>query len=161
MPLLLTLIFLLLPSATYGYQNDHHGYQNEKKGFRDLEWGTSIDSVKDQMAILSSRNDGFRSYTKINEDLQMGSVKVKWISYNFWRSKLIEVQAEGDLNDYESMRDSLIYAFGEPNYGSNTWEGANTHIRLIKVVKYHRVSLYFQDIKGCEEYEKAGQTTGF
>lgn len=140
------------------------GYQNEPDGFRDIRWRTNLSQNDDftlseprvgvRIAVTQYFNNmqcgllGLKAkiYTRKNERLNFGNIKVKSMNYFTCSGILYGVYIEAnDYLDFIAIRDALIYRFGPPQKSENadreysidarytesySWAGSKTNISL-------------------------------
>lgn len=140
---------MILAFLSFKFNQDAHA---EVDGFRDLQWGTRLSTIKDQMNYVRTDPSygGVKIYSRKNEDLRMYNVEVQSIGYSFWMDKLssVIVRFRG-FSNFVHLRDSLFKRFGK---GHNTkrfikgyvWDGEVTNMALEynKVVKEGYLFLY-------------------
>ena len=131
---ILIIIFLSIPVLVLA-----KGYQNEKNGFRDLTWGTSFETVQNQMALVEDFGLG-KKYARKNDNLVIGDVRVKSILYVFnENNRLYAVMIKPEDDSWRALKMALTYNFGKPtpDEWSYSWEGEYTNIIIWK--KNHSV----------------------
>lgn len=127
----LFLFFCCFPSLSYAFAN-------EPDGFRGLVWGQSFDSVKDQM-VYSHKDASFGGtdiYTRVNDELIIGSAKLQKIEYAFWQGKLMSANIDViGSNNWAGLRDATFQRFGTGNQNNRYiekyyWAGNTTKMLL-------------------------------
>jgi hypothetical protein len=129
----LLFVFVLVGSAYAG--------TDEADGFNDLKWGTPFSQVKDEMTYVctSPAYGGIRFYTRKNDDLKIGTVRVQYINYGFWHDRFFTVIAVvPNHNNYDALKEVMFQRFGEGQELKQTsefytWTGKRTNI----VVEYN------------------------
>jgi len=125
----LALIFFLIPITA-------SAYPNEPDGFRDLQWGTNLETVKNQMVYETTSVDGkLKYYKKKNENLRLDNIKLEYISYGFSDNRLVRVEAK-PLVDVAEMDKACqwiedtcgVFSSIEYHSGLAFWEGDVTNI---------------------------------
>lgn len=137
-------------------QQVEQSYQNEPDGFRNMKWGTSLlisefqwlptkkytlddtlDSYIFKMDCIFFDGSEGDIYTNENNKLSFGDAKVKAIRYYTCRGDLYEVDIYGDGYSFVTVKDALIYKFGQPHetkndneYETYSWKGSKTNINL-------------------------------
>jgi hypothetical protein len=71
---------------------------DNKNGFRDLTFGTKIDSISDLKLVGSSGYDNF--YKKVDEKLKIGEYDIESITYVFYKNKFraVMIKSKGYVN---------------------------------------------------------------
>jgi hypothetical protein len=106
------LIILLLLSLFF--INICYAIWPKQWAFRDLFWGDSVSKLGDVIQTKKAtdpNSDGTDTYTKKEEILTLGLVKLNYIKYIFWQDLLMEIIIDGD-----NAWDLSIYA--RANYGT-------------------------------------------
>ena len=88
--------------------------KKEPKGFRDIEWGTDINTIPDMVLDRKPYDGGIIYYIKKNEKLNIGVVDVKKIRYGFYKDKFCAVKIYFNSNYTPYMFQILKAAYGEP-----------------------------------------------
>lgn len=140
-----TLIFVAIFLA---FTTNIFAYQNEPDGFRSMKWGTSFNEFKN-MKLKESAN-GFKTYTKTNDELKIGDVPLKFIEYDFWNNKFQGVTirvANGDSNFRQIVKMFKI-KFGnigdyKPTGSGDAWIGDITSIWVtyMQLVNYTEIRM--------------------
>jgi len=111
-------LFLLL--FTFGLFTAQSSAQYILDDFRGVKWGTHKDScVRDgkKMVLKPTQELGQKNtYTNADDDLTLGSVKLKNIYYIFTEDDLFErlVMTAHGKTDFRDMKYILTYKFGDP-----------------------------------------------
>lgn len=144
-------------------------FQNEPNGFRNIFWGTPIDSLKVIMEYNSSgefKGEKIDYYTRKGDDLSIGSVNLKAIFYHFWKGKFTDVsipfKAEASEDIVGRLSTILRIQFGNKcGYGERSylkqynWTGKITTIIMeFDGVTYTEGILYFYSTKLRDEMEQ-------
>lgn len=85
-------------------------------GFRDLVWGTNINTVADLIFQYTDPSyGGIDIYSRIGDELKIGTSKLDFIVYGFWQGKLysVTIQTSGYMN-FIGLKDACIEKFGNP-----------------------------------------------
>ncbi len=132
--ILVLALILLIGSVASAEYNPLSFKDKEPNGFRDLEWGTNINSI-DGMRV-AQEEDGGMSKTCVRDDekLQIGGAKLESIAYYFWNDKLesVLIIARGYRN-CERLKETTFQAFGMPCQlfrDHYCWRGEKTNITL-------------------------------
>ena len=129
--LLIIMTLTVFPTSSFAYT-----YQNEPDGFREIKWGTDFETVKDQLmfASLDESYGGIKVYTKINDEMNIGTASLESVEYCFWQNKFVMAYINVlGINNWLGVQDALKYKFGQ-GFKSNrfiedyTWVGNTTII---------------------------------
>lgn len=146
-------------------------YQNEPDGFRGITWGTDFETVKDQFILVDTDSSygGLQFYTRVNDEMTIGSASLESVNYVFWQNKF--AFSSIGLKSYKNwtgVQNALESKFGngfQPNdYISNYyWLGDITVIqsKYNKIQDTGLVTFVSRNIRNqMEEWEKAQAAAG-
>jgi len=126
-PWMCLIVWLLLPSAAFAFQN-------EPTGFREISWGTPLSAVQSQM-IPDGTPPG-QLYKRVNDKLTIGNATLMDISYEFHNGRFSQVymlSQEGLINE-KAMIAAFLGQFGAATDihegGLYVWKGSITNIIL-------------------------------
>lgn len=91
-----------------------HGDSDEPTGFRNIPWGTDINTLSDMELLDTDENcGGIREYKKKGDNLQIGAAKIDKISYSFWEGKFCSVSllTKGEVN-FACLREAVFLKYG-------------------------------------------------
>jgi len=143
---------------------------SEPDGFRGIKWGTDISTLSD-MEYLGTDPiyGGVKKYTRKNEVLHLGGVKLKRIEYGFWRGKFCNVMiiTEGYTN-WTGLKKAVFEKFGRGSQSNEGveyywWSGETTWMTLgyyEKISKKGALYMFSKEIKNQQrayEKQKAGE----
>jgi hypothetical protein len=104
----------------------------EPDSFRNIKWGSRIESLENMKHIRSEENIGEDTslYIKTDDELIIGGATLDEIEYSFWNNKFFEVSinANGDRN-CTALKESTIERFGKGKYKNKDtieWIGDKT-----------------------------------
>lgn len=109
--LVLLILFLLLPTCVFAFQN-------EPKEFRGIKWGSSAEVQKD---LFLYRKDGDVSiYKRKNDKMQIGEVTgIKNIYYFFFKNKFykvtIDLEDKDSIKNYTKLIENFEILYGAPS----------------------------------------------
>ena len=114
--ILLLLTITLLSLTSFGQSEKQ---LDEKNGFRELKFGTHIDSISNLKLIEDGVNNKY--YEKTDEKLKIGEYDLKRITYGFYKGRLsfILIEANGYTNS-KGILDIFTSQYGE-GYKSNKY----------------------------------------
>ena len=128
MIVILALLVLVIPFNSLAFQN-------EPDGFRGIKWGTKIETLTGMRKVEEAGSDIIR-YTRSNDKFQIGSAKLKEISYLFWQGKflIVSITTDGYFN-WESLKEAVFAKFGvgnqkNPYIKSYSWLSGKVHMSL-------------------------------
>jgi len=143
-------------------------YKNEPDGFRGIKWGTDISTLT---YLKATKNDagkfpGMDAFQKAEDELSIGDVKLKSVTYYFWKGKFAGVRIvvdrfrpSGNLN---KLSEILVGKFGTPAVGSQPdlmpgnppvyWQGKTTTITLGQHPVLVWCYLWFESPQIIKEY---------
>src|SRR3990170_3555444 len=84
-----TILLLLLPISSFAFDK-------EPDGFRDIKWGTDIETLKDMK--FKGDYESSKIYTRENDRLRVGVAEVDSVEYFFWKGKFHEVDIKAYKN---------------------------------------------------------------
>jgi len=126
---------------------------NEPNGFRELKWEDSINKYKDVMHLTSDDNKPSKFYTKENDDMSYGSVKLKSIAYVFYKGKFSSVifQTNKSASYSKQLLEMFKKTFGKPVYSNKytkkfQWKGDSTNVSLKCYSTSHKCSVIFDSV---------------
>jgi hypothetical protein len=120
------IVWLLLPSAAFAFQN-------EPTGFRGISWGTPLSAVQSQM--IPDRTPPGELYKRVDDKLTIRDAALMDISYEFHNGRFSQViifSQEGLINE-KAMIAAFLDQFGsvpEAHEGLYVWSGSTTEIFL-------------------------------
>jgi len=129
------IISLVLASLSCIVLAEDNGYINsfnpgkEPDGFRNIQWGTPIFNLEDEIFKPVDTSGNEKIYIKENEDYLLGRTKVDRIEYCFWDDLFYKVKIYvTGLTERSSM---LIYVFdnfgrGKKAKGCYRYKGSKT-----------------------------------
>jgi hypothetical protein len=89
---------------------------SEPDGFRNIKWGTKLESLQN-MEHIGTRDDFGEEtslYIKTDDELIIGGAALEKIVYGFWNNKLFEVRIDTNgYRDCTALKESAIERFGE------------------------------------------------
>ena len=117
-----TILLLLLPISSFAFDK-------EPDGFRDIKWGTDIETLKDMK--FKGDYESSKIYTRENDRLRVGVAEVDSVEYFFWKGKFHEV----DIKAYKNKGNLYVETFatfgeGSPSVVGFKWKGLITTIYL-------------------------------
>ena len=108
----------------------------EPEGFGDITWGTELPPEALEVIGEDPSYGGIKIYTKVGDDLTIGSIILKRVEYRFWRSRFCSARAmtEGHSN-FAILKEAAFELFGEghkpnPSIERYFWIGDRTNITL-------------------------------
>jgi len=123
----LIVILLIVPQASYAFQN-------EPDGFRGIKWGTEIKTLKD---MKLKEDDGDSKFYKRKDDkLKIGDADLQYISYSFYKNQFYLVMIGfQSLTNFTKLKETLFEQYGEGNRTNRFmeryfWFGADVSITL-------------------------------
>jgi hypothetical protein len=126
--------------------NDSFKSGSEPDGFRDIKWQTDIATLDPlhTMDIIEIMGP-FTYYKKKKEDLQLVTVKLDDITYEFWNGKFsgVMIKVRGD-NQFQILKEYVFARFG-PGQRSKVLEQLNAQDFYYNGIKT-RMYLKFSDI---------------
>ena len=132
-----------------------HAFANgfESSGFRDMKWEEPISKYKDVMQLTSEENKLRKFYTKNNDEMSYGNIKLSSISYIFYRGKFSSVIFQTNKSTLYSKQLFNMFekAFGKPAYSNKytkkfQWKGASTNVSLKCYSSSHKCSVIFDSV---------------
>jgi hypothetical protein len=85
-------------------------FQNEPNGFRNIPWGTPIESVQAEMAKVEGAKEGASDlfYKRRGDEMKIGEATLSDLAYNFYKGRFagVLIDTKGITNEQ-----SLIRAF--------------------------------------------------
>jgi len=90
----------------------------EPVGFRNINWGTNIESINNMQRVENRRDfdEEVSIYRKIDDELVIGGATLEKIEYSSWNNKFYRVDI--DANGYTNcmaLKESTIEKFGKGN----------------------------------------------
>ena len=107
------IVLLLLSSLGIASSPGEFKPGSEPDGFRDIKWGTDISNFS-EMQLLKDWGAGRKSYKRLEDNLEFGTVALIRVTYSFWQGKFYKVQVEtvGSSN-YLALEKFINKKFGE------------------------------------------------
>lgn len=105
-------IFMLAGCSNTTSKSD---FSKDFTGFRDIKWGTSLETVKNELVLQNSdEKRNVEWFTKKNDKMKIGKADLESIGYVFQDGKFVAVSivSKGRLN-YEALRKELEKRLGK------------------------------------------------
>ena len=138
-------------------------YKNESDGFWGIKWGTDINQVHGFVFLGALEFIEEVDFYKRQNDIQSWEgIKIKSISYGFWRNKFYEVMITFPVigrKSWDQLKMVVISKFGMPTdslitMNSYSWKGSKTEILLMRNTNSDTGILSMQSKKMTDERRK-------
>lgn len=125
--ILLTVLFIFLPTSLLAYQN-------EPDGFRGIKWKTNISELTNMKLMEDDRNTKF--YVRKNDKMKIGEAEIERVYYRFYKGRfsgvIIIFTSSSNLS---KIRETFFQLYGSginPNQLMENyyWIGSNVNIAL-------------------------------
>jgi hypothetical protein len=110
-----------------------HPFQNEPTSFRNIEWGSRLNSA-DKMTLLGSKQNT-EMYVRATDKLNFGDAQLEYVHYDYYKGQFEGVYIKSKPGAMAAMVNTFQAQFGRgaqanqyiPSY---LWEGPNAAIYL-------------------------------
>lgn len=126
---------LILPSNSFGFQN-------EPDSFRGIKWGTNINKLSDMGGGLIQKGYPIKFYIKTNDKMKIGDAELDKIYYHFYKERFFGVQIYfTGFDNFQKLKTTFSQLYGEPTIPNQfvegyDWLGSNIAI----IFKYNEIS---------------------
>ena len=102
----LIVILLVVPQATYAFQN-------EPDGFRGIKWESNIESIPNMIFTSNGLPAGEKLYIRKNDKLKIGDAVLQNIFYIFYKGKFLGVYiGYKSFANFNRLKDTLFQQYG-------------------------------------------------
>ena len=153
--------FLLVVAMAFGLTGSALAFQNEPPGFRDIQWGTDIATLKEEMKLVKDTGD-FKDYKRKNDKMELGDAIVDSITYSFYKDRFFRVLVKYSNEwNYRRLKDRMFTVYGpgterKDDYKTWWWFGNDVSIGLMYgIVTYEgTVSYIYKPIQKEREADQ-------
>ena len=106
----LALILVLFLFALLFIRSNSYAFKNEPDGFRNIKWGANAKEQRD-MTLISVK-DGVSIWSRQNDKMFVGDVRLTNVKYYFYKDKFFKVVMNYEEADADKLKDYLFSVYG-------------------------------------------------
>ena len=137
---IVTIVAVFAFSITYAFEN-------EPDGFRGIMWGTQLKDSNE--IVLGYEKNDMSTYVAVNEKLEMGDAKLKYIGYQCYKNKFCSAMIvfEG-LENFRYLKNTFLELYGKPTPQSDgylyVWNGKSMFIYIMYTEDHDEGRIHYQ-----------------